>query len=110
MKSCVYLGCLLASTVLSAGAQATQVLYDPTQPPGTTAQSHTPSQRSLRLDSVLVGEQRRVATINGRHYQEGDRVADGKLVSIRRDAVEIAMPEKTLTLQLRQVVVKRKRN
>ncbi len=93
-----------------ASAQASQVLYDPTQPPGITAKQTTKSQRSLRLDSVLVGKQRRVATINGRHYQEGDRVAGGRLVSIQRDGVEIAMPDKTLTLQLRQIAVKRKRN
>lgn len=105
-----YFGSLLASTVLLAAAQATPVLYDPTQPPGIKPQTTKQSRLNLRLESVLVGKQRRIATINGRHYQEGDRVAGGTLMSIQRNGVKIAMQGKTLTLQLRQVVVKRKRN
>ena len=110
VKLCKYFSCVLAATMLLAGAQASQVLHDPTQPPGIKSKTTPQSQSRIRLDSVLVSKQRRVATINGRHYQEGDHVAGGKLTSIQRDGVEIAMPDKTLTLQLRQVVVKRKRN
>lgn len=100
--------CLLVASVSLASAQASQVLYDPTRPPGKNVQATTQSHRSLRLESVLVGKQRRVAIINGRRYKEGDRVGAGRLVSIQRRGVKIEMPDKTLTLRLRHVVVKRK--
>lgn len=110
MKLCTYVSCLLAGAIGMTSAQASEILYDPTQPPNMQVQTSPPSQRSLRLESVLVSTQRKVATINGRHYQEGDYVSGGKLVSIHRRGVEIVMPDKTLTLQLRQLAVKRTRN
>lgn len=102
------LACLLSANLLLASAEASQVLYDPTKPPGKNVQGNTQSQRSLRLESVLVGSKRKVAIINGRRYKEGDRIGTGKVVSIQRQGVKIAMPHKTLSLRLRHVVVKRK--
>lgn len=103
-----YLTCLLAANLLLASAEASQVLYDPTRPPGKNAQATTQSQRSLRLESVLVGKKRKIAIINGRRYMEGDRIGAGKVVKIQRQSVKIALPEKNLLLRLRHVVVKQK--
>ncbi|MGI9294752.1 MAG: hypothetical protein ACR2PS_12280 [Pseudomonadales bacterium] len=108
MNAWKYLACLLAANLLLASAEASQVLYDPTKPPGKHANATTQSQRSLRLESVLVSKKRKAAIINGRRYKEGDRIGAGKVVSIQRRGVEIAMPDKTLSLRLRHVVVKRK--
>lgn len=108
MAVCKYLTCLLAANLLLASAEASQDLYDPTRPPGKQAQARVQSQSSLRLESVLIGSKRKVAIINGRRYMEGDRIGAGKVVTIQRQGVKIALPEKTLSLRLRHVVVKRK--
>ncbi|MGI9285361.1 MAG: hypothetical protein ACR2P1_08225 [Pseudomonadales bacterium] len=108
MRMWKYLACLFAGTFLLASTQASQVLYDPTQPPGKNVLAATQSQHRLRLESVLVSKHRKVAMINGRRYKEGDRIGAGKVISIQRGGVKIAMPDKTLSLRLRHVVVKRK--
>ncbi len=108
MATYKYFICLFAANVLLASTAASSVLYDPTRPPGTQARATANSQRNLRLESVLIGNKRKVAIINGRRYTEGDRIGAGKVVNIQRRGVKIALPDKTLSLRLRHVVVKQK--
>lgn len=100
--------CLLGTLLLVTEAQASQVLHDPTRPPGKDNSTKPQSQHKLTLQSVLVSAQRKVAIINGRRYQEGDRIGAGRVSGIHRRGVSIAMPEKTISLRLRQVIVKRR--
>lgn len=52
------------------------------------------------LNSTLIARQRRIATINGQRYFVGDRVGDGRLVTIEPTAVVIERDGRRVRLEL----------
>lgn len=81
--------------VVSGSALAFQ---DPTQPVGAVAVHN--SQQQLKLESVLLSGERKVAVINGKAYQQGERVNGALLKSIKKRSVilEKGNQQETLTL------------
>ncbi|MBE0485606.1 hypothetical protein [Marinobacter sp.] len=65
-------------------------LQDPTQPPGSAVEpvSAAPA-RDLRVGSILLGAERRVAVINGVALTEGDRHDGLRVRRIHKDRVEV---------------------
>jgi hypothetical protein len=47
-----------------------------------------------RLESVLIGPDRRVAVINGQQYLEGERIGDGRVLRISEGEVVIRHPDR----------------
>ncbi len=78
----------LVALVLASSAVASSGIQDPTRPDA--YQSRQVGEKKVyRLTSVLISEQRKIATINGKSYVEGERMALGRLVSIQKDRVVI---------------------
>lgn len=93
--------CLL---VVAAAAQA-QALRDPTQPawpvPGaTTGSPAAEAPDGLVLQSVVLSQGRRLATISGKVYRLGDRVGAARLVEISPEEVSLREAGKTRVLRL----------
>jgi hypothetical protein len=93
--------CLAAA---AAGAAAEPPVRDPMQPfvavagePGGT--SATPAPR-FRLTAVLIAPSRRVAIVNGKPCQEGQRVDGAEIVSIEAHDVRLRDGRSELTLHL----------
>lgn len=76
--------------VLLASSPAAHALQDPTKPPGSAAQAASvmPA-RDLQLGSILLGNQRRVAVIDGVALQEGDSHDGIRVRRIHKDRVEV---------------------
>lgn len=105
------LAALLAGSSASQAALA-QALGDPMRPPGTPGPS--PAQASkdsatgaTRLQSVLISPGRRIAVIDGRVVQVGERVGDARLVEISESHVVLQSPAGRETLRLNPVVDKK---
>jgi MSHA biogenesis protein MshK len=47
-----------------------------------------------RLESVLIGPDRRIAVINGQQYLEGDRIGNGRVLRISESEVVIRHPDR----------------
>jgi MSHA biogenesis protein MshK len=107
--------CTLAA--LAAGSSASQAalaqaLADPMRPPATPGPS--PAQgagdaekAAARLQSVLISPARRVAVIDGRVVQLGERVGDARLVAISESQVVLQRANGRETLKLNPVVEKK---
>ena len=76
-------------------------IEDPTRPP-TKKQAAAPVQRAAtpRLTAILVGPERRVATINSRVMTEGERRGGITLERIDSDSVIVRTAGRRLTLSL----------
>ncbi len=72
---------------------------DPTQPSGYTAPKEA-AKKKWRLESVLIGERRKLAIINGQSYQEGDRVGNAELISIEHNKVTLRKGLQRTVLEL----------
>ncbi|MDM3870899.1 hypothetical protein QSV34_05970 [Porticoccus sp. W117] len=97
--------CVLALTCTSLQAAD----RDPTQPiaykpPAVSKQQHG----GLKLDSLLIGKQRRHATINGVQVKEGDRIAGARIAAITSQGVTIERGGKKQLLTLHSATVKNK--
>ncbi|MEF8793837.1 hypothetical protein [Thiohalorhabdus sp.] len=81
---------------------------DPTRPPSGSGPgggpgasgSEEPAGAGLDLDSILVGEGRRVAVIDGRPYRVGDTVGSLTVTNIYRDRVVLKGKGGTRILRL----------
>lgn len=101
---------LLLLTTLIAGRDVA-ALNDPTRPPGrssssTAAKITTAPTPRLELTSILVAPERRVAVINGRPLQVGERIGDYKVVDIQFDLVQVKNDNRLISLTLNSGVVK----
>jgi hypothetical protein len=61
----------------------------------------------LRLESVLIGHERKVAVISGNSYQVGDRIKGGRVESIDSHRVTIRKGERLIYLKLFDAGIKR---
>jgi MSHA biogenesis protein MshK len=74
---------------LSIGVSApAHALKDPTRPPGFQSAPSAPvTQTAYALNSIMIGEERRIAIINGEPVREGEALADARINSIHHDHV-----------------------
>ncbi|NVD36782.1 hypothetical protein [Marinobacter lutaoensis] len=86
MRVCVW----GVAVCLAMGGSFAWALRDPTRPPDASAPAPVAlPQRPLSLDSIVYGETRRVAVIDGVALREG-QAGDGiKVRKIHRDRVEV---------------------
>ena len=92
---------LLAALLLLPAGAALAALQDPTRPPDfrpTTTQASP--QKALSVASILIGEHRRTAVINGQPRREGDRFEGVRVQRIYPDRVEILEQGRVRVLRL----------
>jgi hypothetical protein len=94
----------VAVALLAAAAvHAEEPLRDPMQPfrpvPGATAAAGVAAPR-YRLTGVLISPERRIAMVNGRPYQKGERVADAEITSIELQTVHLREGDRDVVLHL----------
>jgi MSHA biogenesis protein MshK len=102
IKRCLLLAVLLTWAALLSQAQAQAQPQDPTQPPQTLVGAVAIEKPSitLSLDSILIGDDRRVAVINGEVVGEGDSLADTRIVRIGSDNVLVRRAGESARLEL----------
>ena len=81
-------------------------LEDPTQPPSYHLSS---AKKSLRLESILFSDSRRVAVINGKVFSEGESIGNTKVIKIDRDSVKIMRGGKMARLELKRVSIRQEK-
>lgn len=91
---------------------AAQALEDPMRPPHymETAKVSKPAlakKESWYLNSIMITPQRRVAVINGQRVTEGAWVGSARVVAIEATQVRLKTANRSLTLNLVPVNVKR---
>lgn len=95
----IYLFPAHAGTVADSVADSIgDPIADPTKPTGYRQTGIGPSKK-YRLESILLGLNRKVAIINGRNFSEGDSHALGKIMSINSNSV-VVQGKKRHTLKL----------
>ena len=88
---------LIATTVQAAP------FADPFRPPRQLdgpAIERAPGAAATRLESVLIGPDRRIAVINGQQYTEGTRFGSGRVLRISEAEVVIRHADRDETLKL----------
>ncbi|MFO7787151.1 MAG: Type II secretory pathway component [Halospina sp.] len=86
---------------LTCVASSEASLPDPTRPSSvSTEESSVSPVRRFQLDSILVGDQRRRAVINGISLAKGGQLRDATLVRIGMDRVLIEIDGQQYTLEL----------
>ena len=97
---------LLVLSLLPCMRQA-EAFSDPTRPGSYTAPDavEKPTQ-ALKLESVLIGSNRRVAVINGKTCRVGDSVDGARVVAIHADSAELVRDGNKVVLPLLKVKVR----
>jgi MSHA biogenesis protein MshK len=100
---------------LCAAAAGAESLADPTRPPrsGGGGSARELAQEPLPhwdLQAIVLGEERRIAVINGRPLAEGSRLGAASLLRIERDRVLLRYQGQTVELKLPRVEGVRKGN
>lgn len=91
---------------------STAAMTDPMQPPGQRGMSTKqakPAQEPWRLTSTLIGEHRRLATINNKTLRIGDSINGARLLDIQQATVTIYYQNRRIKLSLLPSSVKRLR-
>ncbi len=86
---------------------------DPTRPPRemqSTTDAPAAAVAAQRLESVLIGPDRRIAVISGQRYTEGARFGDGRVLRINETEVVIRYAARDETLRLFPQGVRRASN
>jgi len=96
---------ILLPALLGTFPQTTaSTLADPTRPGNaalfSASRGHAAADNAWILNSTLVGADRRVAVINGRHVSEGESIDNAKVLRIRKLDVLILSAGKRITLKL----------
>jgi hypothetical protein len=97
------LACFLA--IAGAVSAAEPAMHDPTQPfragaGGETAAPAAGSQPRFKVTAVLVSPTRRVAIVNGKAVQEGERIAGAEVVKIDGRSVQLREGHREFVVQL----------
>ena len=94
---------IFASAMLLAVASQAAPFGDPFRPPRqveAAGEDATRPPAALRLESLLIAPDRRVAVINGQQYVEGARIGDGRVLRISESEVVIRHPDREERLTL----------
>ncbi len=94
-QSTILIALSLAGLFFTSMTRAT--LFDPTRPAN---RSHEISNGALSLESTIVSEERRLATINGRVMKVGDRFQGATLIAIYPYRVELKRGSRIIYLRL----------
>ncbi len=97
---------IVLSAVVCVGAQQSVALTDPTQPSNYRAVS---KQQTLRLESILFSEARKVAVINGSVVAEGDSIGATTIIHIDKNSVKVRSNGKTAELVLQRAVIRQEK-
>lgn len=97
---------VLLMALLTSYSIAALALTDPTRPQGFQQQA---SKQTLKLESVLIGESRKVAVINGKVVAEGDMVSDAKVLRINKQSVQLSRGGVTSTLALKHTSIRQEK-
>ena len=93
---------VLLGIIAPAGVGPARAQSDPTRPPdyrrAPTTEADTDGE--LRLESIVVSPDRRIAVINGRSLRIGDRIAGAQLTDIAAHTVHVRFPEGRVELRL----------
>ncbi|MDW7645046.1 MAG: hypothetical protein SCI25_08385 [Desulfuromonadales bacterium] len=91
----------------TAAGLCAEPLRDPTRPPRVQAAS-APAERTTgwQVSSILISPGRRVATVNGKAVQVGDRIAGARVTAIAADYVRLRHENKEFTVQLQRQRIK----
>ena len=92
-----------------AGLGDAFALTDPTRPTDPAAFFGTRTAaggNAWSLQSILLASDRRVAVINGKRVQEGDRIGSARVIRIRDSQVLLRTGGRSLTLRLLPQTVK----
>lgn len=94
-------GVLLMVCLLIAGPVGAQ-LDDPTRPPG--YRLYVPGGKqaapSWRVDTIKISEQQRIAVVNGRRVQVGDRVNGASVLDIQPGYVQLRYKGEEIAIRL----------
>jgi len=94
--------------VIAFAAQDAGAISDPTRPSGYAAPDvAAKSGDALKLESVLIARNRRVAVINGKTCRVGDSVNGARLVAIHADGAELVRDGSRVVLPLLKIQVRR---
>ena len=97
---------LLLVSVQLVSAQVVLALKDPTQPSSYRAVS---KKQSLRLESILFSDARKVAVINGTVVAEGDSIGNAKIIRIDRDSVRVSSGGNSVELVLHRAAIRQEK-
>lgn len=98
---------LAAATLLCAPAHGAP-FADPTRPPGQAEPGADAAQSgALRVESILIAPDRRIAIVNGREVAIGSQVGDARVVQISESEVVIRSARGDETLRLFAPLVRR---
>jgi MSHA biogenesis protein MshK len=85
-----------------------KALSDPTRPGSyVTQDAASKPVEALRLESVLIARDRRVAVINGKTCRVGDNINGARLVAINADGAELVRDGNRVVLPLLKIQVRR---
>lgn len=107
LKQVICFGVIVLAT--HAGLASGETLRDPTQPLGHMQVSHSTGQKPLRLQSVLVGGERKLAYINGQQVREQDVLIGSngiRVVRIEAGSVTLQQGERRWQLELNKVSIR----
>lgn len=96
---------LVAVLVFLVASSCASALNDPTRP---SAYRPVEGAQTLTLESVLVGNDRKIAVINGSVVTEGERVKGFAVIEIRKDSVKGRSNGKIVILNLDHTEIRRK--
>jgi hypothetical protein len=91
-------------------------MRDPTQPPASTsydAEGKPKEGYGMRVDAIIIGKDRKVAVINGKYFQIGDKVMGVKIMDIYPQAIRVKDIAHEFTIEMAYPnlnISKRKRN
>lgn len=104
---------LISISILMMVSGFTYAITDPMQPPnmrGDSVKHITKSKTAKwRLTSVLIGQKRRLATINGKILSIGEKINGAKLIDIQPSVITLNVENRNIIIKLLPTIVKRQR-
>ena len=82
-------------------------LSDPTRPSGFRAAPA--KEQALQLETILIGEQRKIAVINGKALTEGERIGEATVVQINKHKVQVKKAGKMINLEPRRISIRQEK-
>jgi len=86
--------------IMASARQSIAELPDPTRPLGSSTEPTGDFRQGIKLQSILLSNERKSTVINGYIRYVGSRVNGGRIVDIRHDAVIINYHGRLYTLHL----------